>query len=69
MARLMFTDREIAKSAERDQDDATIKDMAQDVALMYAELRRGGMPKDLAGSVAAMFAATVVFPGCGCEVE
>jgi hypothetical protein len=62
----MFTDREIVSTSDRDQSDATITDMAKDVARMYTELRRGGMPKDIAGSIAAMFAASVVFPGCGC---
>lgn len=57
----------MANTAAQDQDETAIKDMARGVALMYRELRAGGMPKDGATSIAAMFAAQVVFPGCACD--
>lgn len=66
---MSYSDRDLMATAERDQDEATIKDMARDLSLMYSELRRGGVPKEIAGSVLALFAATVVFPGCGCEMS
>jgi hypothetical protein len=66
---MSFSDAEIRAVSERDQADATVTDMARDVARMYAELRRGGVSKDVAGQIAGAFAVTVVFPGCGCPPD
>lgn len=65
----MFTDREIADMAERDQTQARVKGAAGDIGLFYREALAGGVPKELAGSLTKMFASMVVFGGCGCEVE
>lgn len=64
---MSYSDREIIATTDRDQTDATIKDMAADVALMYRRLRAGKVPMDAAKSIASLFAAQVVFPGCECD--
>ena len=64
---MSYSDREILAASERDQTEATVKDMAKDVGLMYAELRANKLPKDAAKSITTIFAAQVVFAGCGCD--
>lgn len=65
----MFTDREIINTSDRDQRKATVTDAARDIGVFYAELLATGVPKDLAKSLTKTFAVTVVFIGCGCEVD
>lgn len=64
---MSYSDREIIATSDRDQTEATVKDMAKDISLLYAELIAGKVPKDAAKSIASLFAAQVVFPGCGCD--
>ena len=65
----MFTDNDLAATSDRDQREATIKDMARDIGLFHKELRKNGVPRDVAKSITGAFAAMVVFPSCGCGVE